>query len=149
MHGYGTQSRLSQRVHVSIVGLAELRGRGKIRGVSNWVKNGYVLNLFAIREVFGIDLLFHRPIRRVKIKISSKSVGPVVLISSSMGESNGSKLKSEDYVFLDTLPYEGYRKKWNDPSWPLPSLSRICFVDMLCSSGRNIVIVCADHKMLI
>ena len=41
-------------------------------------------------EVFGTELLFHRPIRRVKIKISSKSVLPVVLISSSTGESEGS-----------------------------------------------------------
>ena len=43
-------------------------------------------------EVFGTELLFHshRPIRQVKIKISSKSMFPVVLISSSTGESEGS-----------------------------------------------------------
>ena len=62
-------------------------------------------------------LLFHRPIRRVKIKISSKSVGPVVLISSSIGEFEGSKSnkESEVYIFLDTLPYGGYVKKGLTP----------------------------------
>ena len=39
-------------------------------------------------EVLGTELLFHRQIRLVKI--SSKSVGPVVLISSSIGESEES-----------------------------------------------------------
>ena len=51
----------------------------------------------------------HRPMRLVKIQISLKSVWPVVLISSSVGESDGSKLneKSEDYVFLQIFPYGG------------------------------------------
>ena len=51
----------------------------------------WCLNLFKIREVYGIDMFFHRPIQRVKVKISLKSVGPVVLISLSIGESGGSK----------------------------------------------------------
>ena len=71
----------------------------KIRGV-------WCLNLFKIREVFGMELLFHKPIRQVKIKMLSKSVGPVVLMPSNPIGQNQIK-KSEDYVFLDTLPYGG------------------------------------------
>ena len=49
-------------------------------------------------------------VSQVKINISSKSVGPVVLLklmSSSIDESDEPKSnkKSEDYAFLDTLPY--------------------------------------------
>ena len=47
------------------------------------------LNVFKLLEAFGIELLFRGPIRQVKIKISSKSMEPVVLISSSIGESEG------------------------------------------------------------
>ena len=54
------------------------------------IRAAWSLNVFKLLEVFGTELLFHRPIRRVKSKISSKSVGPVVLISSSIGESEGS-----------------------------------------------------------
>ena len=54
------------------------------------IRAAWFLNVFKLLEVFGTELLFHRPIRRVKIKIPSKSVLPVVLISSSTGESEGS-----------------------------------------------------------
>ena len=70
-------------------------------------------------------------ISQVKIKISSKSVGPVVLLklpSSSIDKSNGSKSnkKSEDYVFLHTLSYgvgQG-TEKWNDPCFKLMHISK-------------------------
>ena len=48
------------------------------------------MTVFKLLEVFGAELLFHRLIFRVKIKLSSKSVGPVVLITSSICESEGS-----------------------------------------------------------
>ena len=54
------------------------------------IRAAWCPNVFRLVEVFGTELLFHRPIRRIKIKISSKSVLPVVLISSSTGESEGS-----------------------------------------------------------
>ena len=40
----------------------------------------WCLNLFKIHQASHTDLLFHRPIPQVKIKISSKSVGPVVVL---------------------------------------------------------------------
>ena len=46
--------------------------------------------IFRLLEVFGTELLFHRLIQLVKIKLSSTSVGPAVLISSSICESEGS-----------------------------------------------------------
>ena len=74
----------------------------------------WCLNVLKILEVFGIELLFHRPIRSVKTKFSSKPMRPVVLISSSIGESDGSKSneKFKDYhhVSLDILLYGGYGK---------------------------------------
>ena len=54
------------------------------------IRAAWCLNVFKLLDVFGTELLFHRPIRQVKITISSKSVLPVVLISSSTGESEGS-----------------------------------------------------------
>ena len=54
------------------------------------IRAAWCLNVFKLLEVFGTELLFHRPIRRVKIRMSLKSVLPVVLISSSSGESEGS-----------------------------------------------------------
>ena len=50
------------------------------------IQAAWFLNVFKLLEVFDTELLF----RRVKIKISSKSVLPVVLISSSTGQSEGS-----------------------------------------------------------
>ena len=45
-------------------------------------------------------------------QISSECMGLVVLISSSIGESSGSKSNknSADYAFLYTFPYAGYGK---------------------------------------
>ena len=82
-------------------------------------RGGRCLNFLKTREASRTDLLFHRSIRGVKVKLSSKSVGPVVLISSSIGESDGSKSNknSEDCAFLHTLPYGGTESKWDDP-WP-------------------------------
>ena len=54
------------------------------------IRAAWCLNVFKLLEVLGTELLFHRSIRWVKIKISSKSVGPVVLTSSSIGECKGS-----------------------------------------------------------
>ena len=55
---------------------------------------------------------------QVKIKTSSESVGLVVLIFFSIGESNGSKsnINSEDFAFLHTFPYGGTGNKLNDPT---------------------------------
>ena len=55
------------------------------------IREAWCLTVFKLLEIFSTELLFHRLIRRVKIKLSSKSVGPVVLISSnSICESEGS-----------------------------------------------------------
>ena len=77
------------------------------------IRAAWSLNVFKLLEVLGIELLFHRPIRRVKIKISSKSVGPVVLIFFSIGESEGSKSnkKIRGLCFLRHFSVWGVRKK--------------------------------------
>ena len=59
-----------------------------------------------------MNLLFYGQSDGSKSKFSLECVGLVVLISSSIGESNGSKSNknSEDYAFLYTFPYTGYVK---------------------------------------
>ena len=64
-----------------------------------------VPKVIKICEASQTDFPFHRPLGKVQIKISSKSIGSVALISSSIGESDGSNKKCKGYVFLYTLPY--------------------------------------------
>ena len=89
------------------------------------IQVAWCLNLFKICEVFGV-LLFHR----VKIKIPSESMGPVVLISSSLGESNQSKSnkKSEDYVFFNTFLYGGTEKNGMTHSFNPLLLRRLPYI---------------------
>ena len=49
---------------------------------------------------FGVELLSHRPIPRVQIKISSESVGHVILISFSIGS-------KALFSIADNLPRSG------------------------------------------
>ena len=69
----------------------------------------WYLNLFKICDATGTDFLFHGQSDGSKSQFFPESMGFVVLISFSIGQSDRSKSNrnSEDNAFLHTFPYGG------------------------------------------